>query len=454
MDAFNAFVHKHLVPVSGPLGLGVEVLGSPASDAGFSLKLSRDAKKGDLLFRMPVTALLRAPDLSQPSTSTSPASLPIFKPSEDSDIAFSQDLPFDDLRVILELMYQRRLGPSSEFYGYISMLPRTFPTCPLHWSEEDTGRRLMGAPLYGLAEELRGQLMAAWEWTAGLLARHRSLEGYDWDSFLWAYTVVQSRAFKIAFPNKEGIETVLIPFVDMANHVIESSDALVRNLHTVDEKTGCLEAVCGRDAARGEDMGVHYNDLAPWQTLLHYGFSVPVSSPNSFDRINLSLAFPDDDGFELEARKMLLFGTIDGLSEDHSLQSEPSDEFVASVRVALATEDELDGLDSGEISTRAFEKEGLGRENEERAISTIRTMLMSLDSLYPRTLDEDLGSLEELEKMEQLADEQKADRDALRYVVGQRRLMASLRSWAEARLDEMGVPWGDKDKEADVEVED
>lgn len=456
MDAFNALVEAHIVPASEPTGLGVELSPYPG---GYSLRLSRPAKSGDLLFRIPADVLLKVPDFAErPPTDLSPASLPFFAQPVDPS-SFSDELPFDDLRLILELVYQRSLGPQSKWHGYIVLLPETFPTCPLYWTEDETEQRLAGSPLFGLAEELRAQLKLAWEWTLDLLGKHLAqdqLPHYTWDSFLWAYMVVQSRAFKVAFPNKAKTETVLVPFGDMANHAVGDGEALVKNLHKVDPKTGCLEVFCGRDAEKGEEMTIHCelfsvggfqlkdrsdifpvetdNDLAPWQTLLHYGFSVPITSPNPFDRINLTLDFPDDDSYELEMLKRLLFETVDGLAEEQSLAKEPSDEFLASIRVALATEDELEGLSAEQVAEQCFQSGGLGMENEKRAIGTLFTMMSSLDSLYPRTLEEDV---EDLEALEEDSKGKEADREALRYVVGQRLLMKAVKEWAQNKLAEL-----------------
>lgn len=440
MDAFRAFVETDIVPACGPNGPLVEVFPGPF---GNSLRLIRDVKVGEILFKIPASSLLRVPGLNTQSdtASKSPASLDFFARAQNGDsAAFSDDLPFDDLRLILELIHQRSLGPKSPWFGYISLLPVEFPTCPLFWSEEDTERRLAGSPLYGLTEELRGQLKEAWIWTMGLLEEYLPAEervDFTWEAFVWAYTAVQSRAFKVHFPGKpeDELETVMVPFGDMANHAIVAEDAVVRNLHRVDPTSGCLEAISARNAKCGEEFTIHYNDLAPWQTLLHYGFSVPLSAPNPFDRINLALAFPDEDSYELESKKLLFFNMSDELAEEHSLSAEPTSEFLASLRVALATEDELENVEVANIGDLALKPRGLGDENELRAIETLGGMVRSLDSLYPRSLEEDTAALEELEGKE-LDSSELSDREALRYVVGQRRLLACLASWADSRLEE------------------
>ncbi|KAI9018978.1 hypothetical protein DFJ74DRAFT_675538 [Hyaloraphidium curvatum] len=456
MEAFQSFVEAHIAP-RAPLAVALDGV----EGRGYALRLSRDANAGDLLFRIPADALLRAPPLGGPELNrsegglVSPAALGFFaravQDRTGESIGLSnEELPFDDLRLILELIHQRSLGTASPWYGYIAMLPKDFPTCPLYWSDEDTERRLTGAPLYGLAEELRAQLRLAWEWTLDLLSQHlprNQLESYDWGAFVWAYMVVQSRAFKVRFPGIEGTETVLVPFGDMANHAIVSEDAVVRNLHALDAGTGCLEVVCSRAVNAGDEMTIHYNDLAPWQTLLHYGFSVPTSSPNPYDRINLALAFPDEDSFELESRKLLLFSTVSDLSEEHSLTAEPADNFLASVRVALAVEEELNGLDIEDVADRCFRSSGLGEANERRAVRAAIRMVRSLDSLYPRPFEEDEEALEALEMELKLDGERLADREALRYAVGQRRLLRSVRAWAERLYAALGPGDSDVDSE-------
>lgn len=438
---FNTFISQQIAPGSEPLATLVD----HGSGKGYALQCARDVKEGELLFRIPAGLLLRAPPLnpSDASSEKSPALLPTFALSPASD---DDNATFSDLRLILELLYQRSLGSESIWFPYISLLPPSFPTCPLFWSEDDVERRLRGSPLWGLVSEVKEQVKQAWEWAWDLLHREFFTESatdlqkscYDWDLFLWAYTVIQSRAFKVTFPNSAELETVLVPFGDIANHAIRKSDALVKNMNAVDVTTNCLEVISGRAATKDTELTIHYNDLAPWQTLLHYGFSVnPLIDPNPFDRINLTLEFPEEDDFELESKKMLLFGTIDGVEEEQSLGFEDGqpvggEEFLASVRVALATDDEL-LLPASEVSEKAFEACGLGKENEMRAVETISGMLSALDSLYPNALEEDMEKLKELEGKE-VEGEVLADREALRYVVGQRLLLARIKEWAEGLL--------------------
>ena len=90
-------------------------------------------------------------------------------------------------------------------------------------------------------------------------------KAFTLEDFLWAYTAVAIRAFKI-----KDLGTTLIPLADLANHV---SFAEETNLYTmgIDEQTDrFVLGVNKKKIIQGEELCVKYNsELANWELLLY-----------------------------------------------------------------------------------------------------------------------------------------------------------------------------------------
>jgi hypothetical protein len=294
----------------------------------------------------------------------------------------------EELVLLLFLVKQKLLGRESKWWNYIQILPTDTPF-PIFWSDDDLQRRLEGTPLYGLVMETKMELKNAWDWCVDLLGDR--LEGFTLELFLWAYSMVQSRAYRVRLPSGELL-TAMVPFADFSNHVSNHEEAMIREMHQIDQETNQLIARCNPDKGfkMGDEMTMHYNDLANWQLVLHYGFCL---ENNPFDRVNLSLdpdSLQDDEDSELQVRKELFLELChEDLLLDHSLGADVPKELWATLRLLLATRDELEGITIANIQERLIDN-ALSLENEERCQACLKGMLHQLSQSMIR---EDEGDL-------------------------------------------------------------
>lgn len=191
----------------------------------------------------------------------------------------------ETLILALFLLHERAKGVDSHWYPYIQLLPQVFST-PLFHKED----YLESTPVFYLSQTMHHSMSEVCE-LIGL--KSSSLE-----DFLWAYTVIGSRAFKVA-----ELGTALIPVVDLANHVSFAQEA---NLVTkgIDHQTDrFILSTTEKKILPDEELCIRYNELANWQLLLYYGFAV---ENNEFDSIFLQLKMDPADTYEMEMKKMLL----------------------------------------------------------------------------------------------------------------------------------------------------
>lgn len=113
--------------------------------------------------------------------------------------------------LILYLIQQRLLGDSSFFQPYLDMVPERIYTA-LEFDEEDL-EHLRGTNAFLTVKDLKRELREKYEETMEMASEvELPEEDYTWEMFLWAETVVSSRAFPAHLFGecKEG-ELVLIP---------------------------------------------------------------------------------------------------------------------------------------------------------------------------------------------------------------------------------------------------
>jgi len=368
MECFNAWMTEF-----APNGIKLEW----SEQQGFHCRLVKDCLPGELLFVVP-RKLLMTREAAYASGSFGSLAGKVEERLEQHE-ACSETLQ-EELVLLLFLMHEKIARKESRWWRYIQILPESFPT-PLFWNEEDLERSLTGTPLYGLVGETRLELENAWIWCEKLLRDHfGELKGYSLDLFLWAYSVVQSRAYRVRMADGT-LMTALVPMADFSNHVSDGKMAMIREMHKIDPQLDCLTAFCNSDRAfaAGDELTMHYNDLANWQLFMHYGF---VLQDNPFDRLNIALdpeSLVDQDDEELQIRKELLlqFGADYGLGLDHSLSHEVPKELLATLRLLLATRADLEGITIDNLEDRLVESE-LSLENEQRCRDCLGGILNQL----------------------------------------------------------------------------
>ncbi|KAJ3338476.1 SET domain-containing protein 4 [Gonapodya sp. JEL0774] len=468
----------------------------------------------------------------------------LFNQSEDDGLVLF--LLFESLKARIHGSFHRRaalptpLPPSlssledSFWRPYFGILPSSFPTSPIYWSDEQLEQRLAGSPLLwqarAVVENLRDNWKAARQLIEDVLGEEIAKVGYGWDEFLWAYMVVQTRGYKVTQNNGSTLSTsnvggtyttpidfsgqdmflCLMPFADFANHSPTSATATVGEICRIETlepsisddfslprakrrrtsllgagvnesgRPGIVKAVAKEDKMKGEEVVIHYNDLANWQLLLYYGFSIPN---NPFDRVNVELdvdfffSSPTNPGDldelddnespqEQDPKKLLLFHiALDSQSwcqVDHSLGplagagletelthhvSPVPDSLVATLRLLVATPEELEDVTVETLER--FATGAISSRNELATVDAIEALVGAVQGGYTETRGTSL-------EYEQISLTNAIDRAnngkweaelasevyALHYVVGQRAICAEVQEWVSRRRDEiaMGTP--------------
>ncbi|RUP47572.1 hypothetical protein BC936DRAFT_145569 [Jimgerdemannia flammicorona] len=253
-------------------------------------------------------------------------------------------------------------------------------------------------------------------------------------ALLWAYTAIESRAFKLNLIGADPLvlNTTLVPLADLANHVPSARDATLR-IERFDPHTRMLRIVCAETApAAGRELHLCYNDLANWQLLLYYGFTI---LQNPFDRVNLSFGPPDDDDGEVKKLMLLALGEELGFGLEHSVQAswvEGADQvvgagLVGSLRLLLMDEEDLSRYSVENLETLL--RESASERNEQAVLETLRGLFEGMREQYPTTLGEDQ------ERVEAVVGEglSRGEYYTLLYLVGQKEIIDNALEWVEAR---------------------
>jgi len=237
--------------------------------------------KGDTLASIP---------LSMCVTPTLPTSGPLAPLAGDT-----ADWPADET-LALRLMAERKLGKASRHAAWLECVPAEFDL-PIWWSPGERAP-IKGTIVCTLAEMMARQMKADWDSLyQPLVAKHvKLLEGLDENDYLWAMTVIWSRAFGIYVPDGRGGEDVYVrvvaPLLDMANHDAALAVPLDDALHySVSEEALVLSAA--HPAAAGQQCFISYGPYSNAKLLYSYGFAAIRSNPRSC--VDLWINVPSHD---------------------------------------------------------------------------------------------------------------------------------------------------------------
>ncbi|GAD94457.1 SET domain protein [Paecilomyces variotii No. 5] len=201
-------------------------------------------------------------------------------------------------------------GRESFWYPYIRTLPPPGElTTPLYYEGEDL-EWLQGTSLYAARQQrleiwkdkYETDVRALKEWGFG------DAERYTWDVYLWASTIIASRAFTakvlagvIGLSDlPEETISVLLPLIDVTNH---------RPLARVEWQAGNekIGLAVMEDTAAGREIGNNYGPRGNEQLMMNYGFCIsenlcdyrvvslraPPGSPLYEAKIQQKQAFPE-----------------------------------------------------------------------------------------------------------------------------------------------------------------
>ncbi|CAF3987365.1 unnamed protein product, partial [Adineta steineri] len=168
----------------------------------------------------------------------------------------------------------------------------------------------------------------------------------------------------------------------------------------------------------GDELCVKYNsELANWQLLLYYGFTI---ENNPFDSILLEIKMDSNDTYEMEMKKILLFNLNEDLFLDHELkisENEPiiSENLLASLRLIVMTNEELEQYNLSNLDELFSSIVNI--DNKQRALNKLLEILNNIKEVqFTTTLEESLNRVQS----NQLNDD---ERYSLIYLIGQKQII-------------------------------
>ncbi len=187
---------------------------------------------------------------------------------------------------------------------------------------------------------------------------------FTYERYVWAVELWYSYAFEIEFPPHTVSKTVMVPFACLVNH---SPWPHVVRYGRVDQKHGVLRYPAFRPVEKGEQAFISYGAVPNLKLITYYGFSI---ADNPHDILSLTLEIPL---YREEVEQAL---QRVGVTLDHNLRHGPlSSKLKACLRVIVATPDELEGIQRGDMDPLIGP---IGQENEKHAMETASTALQGI----------------------------------------------------------------------------
>ncbi|CAF3549000.1 unnamed protein product [Rotaria sordida] len=336
--------------------------------------------------------------------------LPTFDILDQTD----QHIDRETLILSLFLLHERLKGIQSHWYPYIQLLPTTFTT-PLFHKEN----YVENTSVFYLTETMRQSMSEVWDLIGS--------STFQLEDFLWAYTAITSRAFKL---NELG--TTLIPLADLANHVSFAHEANLYSMGINKETDRFVLKATEKKILDGEELCLKYNnELANWQLLLYYGFTI---ENNPLDSILLELKMDSNDTYEMEMKKILLLNLSEDLCLEHELkitENEPiiSENLLATLRLIVMSNEELEQFNISNLNQLLSSMVSV--DNERRVLNKLLIFLNELkDVPYTTTLEENLNRFQS----NQLNDD---ERYSLIYLIGQKQILDNAQRWIDNALSQL-----------------
>ncbi|KAA8492998.1 Histone-lysine N-methyltransferase setd3 [Porphyridium purpureum] len=405
-------------------------IASCGTSGGRALCVTRDVACGDVFLRIPRKLMLSAAvaqaaqnELGQMLRTIPPE---VFQETSDS---------IKNLYMVLFLMHERACGESSFWYPHLALQPSSFSS-PLFY-DDDEMEWLLGTPLHPLVLAIKQELAEIFDKVRAYAAEHHPtlLEWMNLDNFLWAVSVVDSRAFRLTIGDEDI--TIIMPLVDMANHQPEG----VHFDRVYDAETEMLNITYKgqQRVVKGSELQFQYSPLTNWQALQYYGFAM---DPNPHDSIEISFPPIQDADLEVDMKKQIFLSMFeDDFTLDHSIawkRQESSsnltvhltDELLPSLRLMLMNKEELEGVIVQNVVEVCSKMVSVRNETcvLEQTLNLLEAMLYS----YPTSLEIDDELLDQHHKTSSLTEKKLF---ALIYRRGQKQLIKAAFDDVQSRLD-------------------
>lgn len=280
-------------------------------------------------------------------------------------------------------------------------------------------------------------------------------EAFSEENYIWAYSVLFSRAVRLDFGKKEGLDSpgdivALVPYVDLINHNPSSDTYITGYVDGVQLPFGMTttqaDVVVSADRYYGEyeQIYISYGDKSNSQLLLLYGFSME-RNPKNFAEVSLGHLM-DDSPLAEEKRKVL---RMRGITDEvfPLYRDRYTTEMIAYLRLMVLKEEDiiLTGDETYEQALYNMEIfRAFGEISERRAMICLKGICEELLAGYPTTLEQDEAIITDRGMFELLP---KNQRNALRVRYGEKLILRGTITTVDRVLNNLG-------KLSDVQRED
>ncbi|KAF8933882.1 hypothetical protein BGZ58_006070 [Dissophora ornata] len=221
-------------------------------------------------------------------------------------------------------------GKESFYQPYLDMIPDRIHTA-LEFDDQDL-EQLRGTNAFQNVKELKEKLRQKYEETMRVVGEDLKVEdGYTWEKFLWAETVLSSRAFPAhLFGGGVEGEIVLIPLGDTLNHKSRHKATWIKTPQGLE--------MSGSASSKGSQVFNNYGPKSNEELLVGYGFCI---EDNLDDLVNIKTNFSRDPDQE---RKTEILKHV-GVSEQtiHYLRHDSiPDQLLIAMRVMAMNPAEVD----------------------------------------------------------------------------------------------------------------
>ncbi|CAO3563917.1 unnamed protein product [Mortierella alpina] len=200
----------------------------------------------------------------------------------------------------LFLMQQSLLKENAFFQPYLDMVPDKIHTA-LEFDDHDL-EHLRGTNAYLTVKELQQKLWQKYQDTMRIVGSDlKEQDGYTWEKFLWAETVLSSRAFPAhLFGGGVEGEIVLIPLADTLNHKSRHKATWIKTQQGLE--------MSGAAARKGDQLFNNYGPKSNEELLTGYGFCI---EDNKDDMVTLKTNFSRDPDQERKSAILKQLGITD-----------------------------------------------------------------------------------------------------------------------------------------------
>eukprot|EP00121_Abeoforma_whisleri_P010614 Awhi_evm2s9791 len=300
----------------------------------------------------------------------------------------------DDSKLALFLL-KLYCDPNCFQRPHIDTLPKSFPTIPTHFSDDDLFL-LEGTVVYGMAMQMRIQTEILYESVVEFLIKNFPTEFkaelVTIERLFWAISLITSRAFLVQIDKKSSQSvpseianmevdstsyqlTCIAPFADFANHSITPT---ITSLFFDNEKK-CLVLRIDPDSnsciTAGEELTLKYGNLENWELFLYYGF---VIENNPYDKINIDLEIPDSNSMDLIVKKALFFDLLNDVFSYSQFITEKgiSNSLLYSMRLIVSDENELENVTLKNVAS--LMNSIVSKRNELQVLASLKQLVSAL----------------------------------------------------------------------------